>query len=775
MKGEPVIVTSDHSQLFLALIAILAIAAGLLSVALVRSRLQLARQARRWEDLSDGMTLRASGDRILDLSDKARTLHGARPGASLGAVVTAFLDDDIGTAEAALARLSETGESVHLIACRRDGAPVEIVGEPRGGEILLAIRETQITAAKIGPTEQGVSRPQRSPAFNAHADATFSSLLAGGAAIAWMRDAGGDIAWCSGSVAAEAGTVQAEQAIEILAARPPAAPGAGQTTARSRIEVLPPGGVEAVPLTAIEVATIEGSRAGFATDASLAATAERTLSRFVQTMTETFAHLNVGLAIFDRNQTLALFNPAFSRMLQVDPVWLARRPSLRDVIDAMRNSRRIPETSDFHHWRRRLLDLFDNTEAVDYEEVWHLMDGSSINVLARPHPHGSLAFVFDDVSERMRLEQSYRQSLDLRRATVNRLDEGLAVFGADGLLQFVNDAFHEIWGTDAESILPGMHAREVMRLCQGLTLETDVWRRMIAFITSEETRRAWTARVTLGSSRTLSTRLAPLPGGATMVVFADITDSERIALALRERNEALEAVEEMRTAVLEQISHRLRNPLNTIFGFGQLLSDPRFGTLSEQQREYADGILAASGQLLDTIDDVTELASLQLDPLHDEGAEPPLAETLELTRQLLEKRAGEAGVGVTALLPEETLRVRCDAVRLRQIVFNMVAGAIQRSPAGTRIVLKAAEDADGLVEIAVAEHREDGVDLAVVTPEEQSLAHSVIRRMVTNEGGRFEQRAGERDGELISVCVFHRASDEAAPADPGDPAGDASA
>ncbi len=101
---------------------------------------------------------------------------------------------------------------------------------------------------------------------------------------------------------------------------------------------------------------------------------------------------------------------------------------------------------DFHDWRQRLTDLFENTETADYEELWHLSDGSDIRVLARPHPHGSLAFVFDDVTERIRLEQQYRHSIDLRRATLDRLDEGLVVFGPDGLLQLVNAAFHEIWG-----------------------------------------------------------------------------------------------------------------------------------------------------------------------------------------------------------------------------------------------------------------------------------------------------------------------------------------
>lgn len=74
-------------------------------------------------------------------------------------------------------------------------------------------------------------------------------------------------------------------------------------------------------------------------------------------MTETFAHLTVGLAIFDRNQTLVLFNPALVQLWQVEPAWLARRPNLRDVLDELRAIRRVPELDNFHSWRARLLGL----------------------------------------------------------------------------------------------------------------------------------------------------------------------------------------------------------------------------------------------------------------------------------------------------------------------------------------------------------------------------------------------------------------------------------
>ena len=292
-------------------------------------------------------------------------------------------------------------------------------------------------------------------------------------------------------------------------------------------------------MDAIETIGAAGARLGIATDASGALSVERSLERFVQTMTETFAHLNVGLAIFGRNQTLAMFNPALVQIWQADAAWLAGRPSLRESIDSLRANRSIPEVPDFHEWRQRLNNLFENTETADYEELWHLADGADIRVLARPHPHGSLAFVFEDVTERLRLGQQFRHSVDLRRATLDRLGEGLAVFGPDGLLQLVNAAFHEIWSTDAEMVWPSMHASELLPLVRGLTVETEVRQQLMAYITGADSRQSWTARLTLGTGRILRARFASLPDGSTMAVFGDVTDSERMAIALRERNEAL--------------------------------------------------------------------------------------------------------------------------------------------------------------------------------------------------------------------------------------------
>jgi signal transduction histidine kinase len=251
-----------------------------------------------------------------------------------------------------------------------------------------------------------------------------------------------------------------------------------------------------------------------------------------------------------------------------------------------------------------------------------------------------------------------------------------------------------------------------------------------------------------------------------MATFGDVTDSERIALALRERNEALEAAEEMRGAVLDKISHRLRTPLNTIFGFGQLIADSRFGALTEAQHGYAEGILESARHLLATIDDVTELAALEFDSLHDHGAELSLGDTLMLTGRLLEKRATEEGVELRIVAPESGCEVACEAGRLRQIVFNMTTDAIGRCRDGGSIELSARTGADGEVEICTVETCQGGAAIDPAQAEAASLTLSFNRRLVAQESGSFELRAGT-DGVTLSAVCRLRALDRPGEAEPG--------
>jgi signal transduction histidine kinase len=765
-------VTLGDSELVLGLGLLLALACAGLGILALRWH-EARRQYAATVELSDGAVLIVDDGQVIESSAAAETLLGTVAGLPVRAVLQRFLGPGCDAALTALNGLERSGEAIHLLAADAGGRPFELAGAPRGGQIRLVLRQAELLSAELERARAAIAARRDEVAQREAETRTLAGLLAGAPMLAWNRTADGRTVWAAGTIPTQQGVVEAHEAAAIAAARATRPSGqqdqavdgdsAGRP-ARFRLEVAQPGDAEPIALDVIETTTPGGERLGLAVDASNALAAERTLARFVRTMTETFAHLNVGLAIFDPNQRLVMFNPALVEMWQADPGWMAQRPSLREILDSLRSNRRIPEMADFHGWRRRLTQLFQQTETADYEELWHLADGSDIRVRARPHPHRSLAFVFDDVTERMRLEQQYRHSLDLRRATLDRLDEGLAVFGPDGLLQLVNEAFHEIWGTDAEMIHSSMHANELIPLVRGLTVETGVWERLISYITGSGARQAWAARLTLGTGRIIGAHFSSLPDGSTMAAFSDVTDSERIAHALRERNDALEAAEEMRSAVLDRISYRLRTPLNTIYGFAQLIADTRFGALNEEQCNYASEILEAARQLRAAVDDVTDLASLELDAPQDEGAAPSLRETLVLTAQLLEKRATEEGVTLRIAAAQSDGEPRCDVGRLRQIVFGQTTDAISRCRDGGQVILGTQEGPNGGAEIYTDERRGEGAPFDPAAIYGSSLTLPFLRRLVAREGGVFTLEL-EADGTRVSsVCRFR-------PAAPADAAG----
>ncbi|WP_285671701.1 sensor histidine kinase [Paralimibaculum aggregatum] len=780
---------------------------GLSVLALVLGVLVLRRAAggRQREHGVEGAApvLVLEGDRIVACSGAAREI-----GAAAGMEATAFLAQHFAAAEAepaaappgaaptgpaqthpvqtgpaqtgaappgaasaaleALRQTQRTGQEHRSLLARASGEAVEMHVYPRGGQIAIELHSVAPAAeTPARPDAAGTAPMADQPAAAAmagtpgpqpHRSEPVDTLLESGSLILWRTGPGGETQWASGCIRYPEGTVNAAQALELLAARrltlETESPGKPRAQGH-RLEVVHGTGV--LPLSVVELDIPGGGHVGYAVDASAAASAERTLTRFVQTMTETFAHLTVGLAIFDRNQTLVLFNPALVRMWEQDPAWLARRPGLREILDRLRSARRVPDVRDYHAWRDELLGLFNDTERAEYEELWNLADGTSIRVLARPHPHGALAFVFDDATERMRLERRNRHMDDLINSTLENLHEGLAVFAPDGTLKFVNRAFHEIWDTDSSSVTLDMHASDLCALCSRLTVETEVWERMVTFATGEDNRRAWTARLSLGSGRMLGARFAPLPDGSTMALFADVTDSERIAAALSERNEALEAAEQIRSAVLDQISHRLRTPLNTIFGFGELLTNPRLGELTDQQGHYVSGILEAAAQLLDTISAITELASLQIDPLEGEDGGFGVEEVLTSTAGLLEKRAAAGQVGLNVQLDGAIGVLSCNPVRLRQIVFNLTADAIHRCPELGEVTLHGRREDSGTVEISTRETAEPALLAELPSTnriEINSLTLSLVRRLVAQEGGALEIKPDVERGHIRITCRF---------------------
>ena len=241
---------------------------------------------------------------------------------------------------------------------------------------------------------------------------------------------------------------------------------------------------------------------------------------FTQTLTKTFAHLPIGLAIFDRHRRLALFNPALLELTTLPIDFLTGRPMLSDCLDRMRELRMIPEPKDYRQWRRRMAEIEEEASSGIYEEVWHLPGAQIYRVFGRPHPDGALALLFEDITTETTRNRRYRADVELSQSVLDAVGEAVAVFSAAGLLVMSNAAYAALWGHDPSSFV-GTDSSIVALAAhwRNQTAPSTLWSQAETFVGTLGDRREWSAGAQLVDGRSLSCRFVPLPGGATMIAF----------------------------------------------------------------------------------------------------------------------------------------------------------------------------------------------------------------------------------------------------------------
>ena len=244
--------------------------------------------------------------------------------------------------------------------------------------------------------------------------------------------------------------------------------------------------------------------------------AERSLRDFTQTLTQTFAHLSVGLAIFDRERSLSLFNPALTDLIGLKPEYLIGRPTLSNLLDQLRERQMMPEPKDYKSWRQQMVALEAEAATGVYSEPWFLPDGRTFQATGRPHVDGAIAFVFEDISADISLRREFKTELETCQAVFDGLDEAIAVFSPAGAVTLTNQAYRALWGGEE----PDTNIIEASRRWQHGCAPTPVWGDARDFCGTIGERSNWTAEARLSDGRGLDCRFEALPGGATLVGFS---------------------------------------------------------------------------------------------------------------------------------------------------------------------------------------------------------------------------------------------------------------
>jgi signal transduction histidine kinase len=165
---------------------------------------------------------------------------------------------------------------------------------------------------------------------------------------------------------------------------------------------------------------------------------------------------------------------------------------------------------------------------------------------------------------------------------------------------------------------------------------------------------------------------------------------------LRERNDALEAADNLKSDFVHHVSYELRSPLTNIIGFAQLLNEPATGPLTEKQREYLGYITSSSAALLAIINDILDLATIDAGAMTLNLAAVDIRATMEASAEGVRDRLAEQDLKLDIRAAPGIGSFMGDERRIRQILYNLLSNAIGFSPKGETITLAADRRSDAV-------------------------------------------------------------------------------
>ncbi|HYC24919.1 MAG TPA: HAMP domain-containing sensor histidine kinase, partial [Roseiarcus sp.] len=257
----------------------------------------------------------------------------------------------------------------------------------------------------------------------------------------------------------------------------------------------------------------------------------------------------------------------------------------------------------------------------------------------------------------------------------------------------------------------------------------------------------------------------PLPDGATLLTFLDVTASVNVERTLTKLNKALLEAEQLRNDFIHHVSYELRSPLTNIIGFTQLLADGAVGELNERQIEYAGYISKSSAALLAIVNDILDLATIDAGALELRVEDVDVAEAMTAAAEGVQDRLTESSIELRIIATDGVGVMRADGRRVRQVLFNLLSNAIGFSEPGQTVTLAAMRRTDEIVFKVSDRGRGIPPDVLerVFKPFEThtvgsrhrgvGLGLSIVRALVELHGGRVLIDSAPNEGTTVT-CIF---------------------
>jgi signal transduction histidine kinase len=329
-------------------------------------------------------------------------------------------------------------------------------------------------------------------------------------------------------------------------------------------------------------------------------------------------------------------------------------------------------------------------------------EGGVVEVTSDPTPDGGFVVTMTDVSALAEAEGRAKRQAAIQQVMLDNIRHGILLVDAAGRVVAANRVFCQLLGLPEAVVAAGQPFTAFVDLLEaageyGRGPEAAAIARNIRERDRSQPIRSTRTRP---NGTVIEAVSDPMPDGGWVLTFTDITPARRAQEEIERARDAAESANRAKSRFLATMSHELRTPLNAVIGFSEaLLAMPAGKT----EPDFLRAIHDAGRHLLALIDDILDVTRSETTGLQVTETALDTAELAEDMARVMGAAATSAGVALRTVLEPGLPRIRADALRLRQVLLNLMENAVKFTPEGGSVTLSAGLEPGGGLAIRVSD------------------------------------------------------------------------
>ena len=445
------------------------------------------------------------------------------------------------------------------------------------------------------------------------------------------------------------------------------ASGAFHPTGNFRLRVRLPGGIFA---DVVRTSLAEGGAVFSVRDVTESAE----LARKKQSLESMVEYLTEAVMMLDSRNRIVAINRAMLNLFQVARADMPVGAPVETLISPQRTATLGEEAASL--LRQRYRSVLGNQTSGSFVNTRRMPTGEIVETTRTALPSGGALLTVRDKTDEVALSHER----NLMRKLVDHVGEGILLFDQEGVCTLANICFldmYEVSGDLTGQTILEIEERYGELLAGPATDGPKSTEERVLDILSKPARTVRPAQ----DGRMIEITRAPLKDGGSFIVHRDIS-AETECLRLQDQaRHAARNVRETNSNFIARVTHELRTPMQGVLGMAALLQQTE---LLDNQRNCLDILTRSGRHMLDLIDGLMTISTLETGDLVLETRNIDLVRVVTHCAEMLRPRAMEKGLDLQVQLDVEDGSIAlADEVRLTQIVTNMLANAVKYTQTGT--------------------------------------------------------------------------------------------